>query len=87
MLPSPSTEQRKEAERHGGPIPVWDPLSRQAYLMLPVSLERNPGTGDYAMSLPALGIYADGGTEEEALIALAAVTATYLEMFDDRGDD
>jgi hypothetical protein len=83
MLPSLSQDQRTEADRYGGPIPIWDPGSGQAYLMLPVSLDRQPGTSDVAASLPSLNIYADGQTAEQALIALAVVTASYIEMFDE----
>lgn len=87
MLPPLSAEQRTQADRYGGLIPVWDPLSRQAYLMVPVSLEPGSATGDCSANIAALGMYADGNTEEEALIALAVVTGTYLEMLDEGVED
>lgn len=81
MLPSLSPEQRKEVNRYGGLIPVWDEASGLAYLMLPVLVESHAHTGDVSAGLPSFGIYGNGDTAEEAIESLAISAITSMNLF------
>lgn len=81
MLPILSREQRQSITEHGTPLPLRDESTGDTYLLLGIEFIPAPEEDGFTASIPGIAAYGEGGTEDEASLALCEALRAYMENF------
>ena len=73
ILPGLSPAQRNEMERHGLPLPLYDPEKKQGYMVFQVSVTEDTVFGGFQAAMPGSKRIGAGESPEEAMVALSVV--------------
>ena len=77
-----SADQQQAIQDRGIPAPVLNPATGETYALLSIEITANESEeAGFTASIPGIGAFGEGETEEEAVEALMAALYGLIEMF------
>ena len=82
FLPLLSSSLQETLGRRGVPLPVASTNNPEVYMLMEIRYQSLPD-GGYLAQIPAINAYGEGGTREEAALALREALRKYITAFGD----